>query len=77
VQTELLTAVNGKHQSETHSCRKSLRTLQNVTEAVTVMSEIAGSPSFCQFTAVQYFALPPAFVCSFIYYYKANLNFQA
>jgi hypothetical protein len=40
-ETELLTAVNGKHQVGTHLCRKSLRTLQNVTDSVMAISEIS------------------------------------
>ena len=66
VETEMLTAVNGKYQAETYSCRKTLRSLQNVTGFVTVSSDISLFPSFYQFTDVQYFALPPAFVCLFI-----------
>jgi hypothetical protein len=40
-ETELLTAANGKHQVGTYWCRKSLRTLQNVTDSVMAISEIS------------------------------------
>jgi len=50
VETELLTAVNGKQHAETYSSRKSLRTLQNVTGSVMVIAEISVFPSFYQFT---------------------------
>ena len=67
VETVLPTAVNDKHQAQTYSCRKSLPSLQNVTGPVVVISEISLFSSIYHFTEGQYFALPPAFVCFFIY----------